>query len=155
MKDVSLFVDGSCRGNPGPGGYCAILQADGREKSLVGSNDETTNNRMELMGVTSTMLSAGLIGLQALKRPCAVNIVTDSQYVVTILRGGCRRWRMCAVVNFKQYGSVRPYRRHCSPTPPVAVPDEDFPFQVRRRPFLNAECGVGKRPLYLHYVNRR
>lgn len=80
MKTVSLFVDGSCRGNPGPGGYCAILQADGREKTLVGGDDQTTNNRMELMGV--------LAGLQALKRPCAVNIVTDSQYVVTILRGG-------------------------------------------------------------------
>ncbi|MBE2202273.1 MAG: ribonuclease HI, partial [Anaerolinea sp.] len=50
MKTVSLFVDGSCRGNPGPGGYCAILQADGREKSLVGGDDQTTNNRMELMG---------------------------------------------------------------------------------------------------------
>ncbi|MCA9960889.1 MAG: RNase H family protein [Chloroflexota bacterium] len=80
MKDVSLFVDGSCRGNPGPGGYCAILQANGHEKTLVGGDDQTTNNRMELMGV--------LAGLQMLKRPCAVNIITDSQYVVTILRGG-------------------------------------------------------------------
>ncbi len=78
--EVSLFVDGSCRGNPGPGGCCAILQAGGREKVLVDGADATTNNRMELTAV--------LTGLQALKRPCAVTVVTDSQYVAAILRGG-------------------------------------------------------------------
>ena len=78
--EVSLFVDGSCRGNPGPGGCCAILQAGGREKVLVGGDDQTTSNRMELTAV--------LIGLQALKRPCAVTVVTDSQYVAAILGGG-------------------------------------------------------------------
>ena len=78
--EVSLFVDGSCRGNPGPGGCCAILQAGGREKALVDGADATTNNRMELTAV--------LTGLQALKRPCAVTVVTDSQYVAAILRGG-------------------------------------------------------------------
>ena len=77
---VNLFVDGSCRGNPGPGGCCAILQAGGREKVLVDGADATTNNRMELTAV--------LTGLQALKRPCAVTVVTDSQYVAAILRGG-------------------------------------------------------------------
>lgn len=80
MMTVSLFVDGSCRGNPGPGGYCAILQAGDHGKTLVGGDDQTTNNRMELMGV--------LVGLQALQRSCAVTVVTDSQYVATILRGG-------------------------------------------------------------------
>ena len=96
MTEVSLFVDGSCRGNPGPGGYCAIistalngtLQANGREKVLVGGAEQSTNNRMELTAVTSALLSAGLVGLQALKRPCAVRVATDSRYVVTILQGG-------------------------------------------------------------------
>ncbi|MBK8935381.1 MAG: DUF4326 domain-containing protein [Chloroflexi bacterium] len=77
--EVSLFVDGSCRGNPGQAG-CAILQAGGREKALVDGADATTNNRMELTAV--------LTGLQALKRPCAVTVVTDSQYVAAILGGG-------------------------------------------------------------------
>jgi ribonuclease HI len=80
MTEVSLFVDGSCRGNPGPGGYCAILEANGREKVLWGGAKQSTNNRMELTAV--------LAGLQALKRPCAVRVVTDSRYVVTILQGG-------------------------------------------------------------------
>ena len=83
MTDVMLFVDGSCRGNPGPGGYCAILQANDRGKALVGGDDQTTNNRMELTAV--------LVGLQALKRPCTVQVVTDSRYVVTILQGGQAR----------------------------------------------------------------
>lgn len=77
---VSLYVDGSCRGNPGPGGYCAILQAGSQEKVLVGGDNQTTNNRMELTAV--------LVGLQALKRPCAVTVVTDSQYVAIVLQGG-------------------------------------------------------------------
>ena len=85
MTAVTLFSDGSCRGNPGPGGCCAVMQAGGREKVLVGGDDWTTNNRMELTAV--------LMGLQALKRPCAVTVVTDSQYVVTILRACTERSR--------------------------------------------------------------
>ena len=88
MTEVMMSGDGSCRGNPGPGGYCAILQANGREKILVGGDDQTTNNRMELTAV--------LAGLRALKRPlrhaqgrlCVVTVVSDSQYVVTTLNGG-------------------------------------------------------------------
>jgi ribonuclease HI len=83
LTAVTLFVDGSCRGNTGPGGCCAVMQAGGREKVLVGGDDWTTNNRMELTAV--------LMGLQALKRPCAVTVVTDSQYVTTVLNGGRAR----------------------------------------------------------------
>ncbi|MBK8989636.1 MAG: ribonuclease HI [Chloroflexi bacterium] len=85
MTAVSLFVDGSCRGNPGPGGYCAIMQAGSQEKVLVDGADETTNNRMELTAV--------LAGLEALKRPCAVTVYTDSQYAANILKACTERSR--------------------------------------------------------------
>lgn len=80
LAQVSMFVDGSCLGNPGPGGWAAILQCGQHEKELVGGADHTTNNRMELTAV--------LEGLKALSRRCQVTVVTDSQYVVTILNGG-------------------------------------------------------------------
>ncbi len=74
MKKVTLFTDGACSGNPGKGGWAAILQSEGREKVLSGGEAQTTNNRMELMGVIS--------GLEALKYPCEVDIYSDSAYVV-------------------------------------------------------------------------
>lgn len=74
MKKVTLFTDGACSGNPGKGGWAAILQSEGREKVLSGGEAQTTNNRMELMGVIS--------GLEALKFPCEVDIYSDSAYVV-------------------------------------------------------------------------
>lgn len=80
LAQVSMFVDGSCLGNPGPGGWAAILQCGDHEKEVVGGADHTTNNRMELTAV--------LEGLKALNRRCQVTVVTDSQYVVTILDGG-------------------------------------------------------------------
>lgn len=80
MTQVFLYIDGSCKGNPGPGGYAAILQAGSHEKVLTGGAAHTTNNRMELTAV--------IIGLQALKRHCQVIVITDSQYVATILTGG-------------------------------------------------------------------
>lgn len=80
LAQVSMFVDGSCLGNPGPGGWAAILQCGDHEKEVVGGADHTTNNRMELTAV--------LEGLKALNRRCQVTVVTDSQYVVTILNGG-------------------------------------------------------------------
>ena len=86
QQRVTLTVDGSCRGNPGPGGYAAILQyrkqalAPVHERELVGGVAHTTNNRMELTAV--------LTGLQALKRPCHVQLITDSRYVQGILSGG-------------------------------------------------------------------
>jgi ribonuclease HI len=80
LSNVFLYTDGSCLGNPGPGGYAAILQAGNHEKVLTGGEPHTTNNRMELKAV--------IVGLAALKRNCQVTVVTDSQYVATILNGG-------------------------------------------------------------------
>ena len=73
MKRVVLFTDGSCLGNPGPGGWACLLRCGSVEKELCGSQAETTNNRMELQAV--------IAGLSALKEPCAIRVVTDSQYV--------------------------------------------------------------------------
>jgi len=70
---VEIFTDGACRGNPGPGGWAAILRYGTTEKELAGGDAMTTNNRMEL--------SAAIAGLEALKRPCRVRLYTDSQYV--------------------------------------------------------------------------
>jgi ribonuclease HI len=80
MKKVELFVDGACRGNPGPGGWGVLLRCDGHEKKLHGGENHTTNNRMEL--------TAAIKGLSALKTQCAVDITTDSQYV----RKGITEW---------------------------------------------------------------
>ena len=73
MKEVELFSDGACSGNPGPGGWGSILRFKGIEKELSGGEKETTNNRMELLAVIN--------GLESLKEPCKVKITTDSKYV--------------------------------------------------------------------------
>ncbi len=78
--EVEIFTDGACSGNPGPGGWGAILRYRGVEKELSGSEPATTNNRMELM--------AAIAGLEALKRPCHVRLYSDSQY----LRDGITKW---------------------------------------------------------------
>lgn len=88
MKHVELFTDGACKGNPGPGGWGALLRYGGIEKSLYGGEAETTNNRMELM--------AAIEGLSALREPCDVTITTDSQYV----RKGITEW----LANWKRNG---------------------------------------------------
>ena len=80
MTEVELFTDGSCLGNPGPGGWAALLRCDGVERMLEGAEPDTTNNRMEL--------TAAIEGLAALKRPCAVTLTTDSEYV----RQGITSW---------------------------------------------------------------
>ena len=74
MKTVDIYTDGACSGNPGIGGYCAILMYNGAEKVVSGHELETTNNRMELLAVIK--------GLEALKETCMVNVYSDSQYVV-------------------------------------------------------------------------
>ena len=74
MKNIILYTDGACSGNPGPGGWAAILSCMGREKELSGGEDKTTNNRMELM--------AAIVGLEALKKPCEVELYSDSQYLI-------------------------------------------------------------------------
>ena len=73
MKDIKLYSDGSSLGNPGPGGWGTILEYNGRQKELSGANKLTTNNQMELLGVIK--------GLEALKEPCKVEIISDSKYV--------------------------------------------------------------------------
>ena len=73
MKTVKLITDGSCLGNPGPGGWACILRSNGHEREMYGYAPHTTNNRMELM--------AAISALEALKRPCVVDMHTDSQYV--------------------------------------------------------------------------
>ena len=85
---VSIWTDGACSGNPGPGGWGAILIFGAREKELCGGDAPTTNNRMELM--------AAIAALEALTRPCAVDLHTDSQY----LRGGVTQW----IHNWKKRG---------------------------------------------------
>ena len=80
MKHVEIFTDGACSGNPGPGGWGAILRWNGSEKELSGGDAETTNNRMELM--------AAITALEALKEPVTADLFTDSSYV----RDGIGKW---------------------------------------------------------------
>jgi ribonuclease HI len=80
LPDVEIFTDGACKGNPGPGGWGAILRSNGKERELSGGESPSTNNRMELM--------AAIEALNALKRPCHVQLYTDSIYV----RDGITKW---------------------------------------------------------------
>lgn len=83
---VEIFTDGACSGNPGPGGYGAILRVGEHIKEISGGEANTTNNRMELMGVISA--------LSALKYPCDVVLTTDSKYVVdSVSKGWAKKWR--------------------------------------------------------------
>ncbi|BCD59473.1 MULTISPECIES: ribonuclease HI [unclassified Nitratiruptor] len=84
MKKVSLFSDGSSLGNPGPGGYCAILRYKDNEKIIKGGEPHTTNNRMELKAVIE--------GLKALKEPCVVTVYSDSNYVVQAINSWLSGW---------------------------------------------------------------
>jgi ribonuclease HI len=86
LKEVEIFTDGACKGNPGPGGWGALLRFGNLEKSLSGGEHDTTNNRMELM--------AAIKALAALSEPCMVELTTDSQYV----RKGITEW----IVNWKK-----------------------------------------------------
>lgn len=86
MKNVEIYTDGACSGNPGPGGWGAVLIYNGVEKQLSGSEKETTNNRMEL--------SAVITALKALKEPCNVTLTTDSKYVCdAINKGWLNSWQ--------------------------------------------------------------
>lgn len=85
MDHVEIFTDGACSGNPGPGGWGAILRTKGQEKELSGSEKQTTNNRMEMMAV--------IAALEALKRPCRVTITTDSQYVMKGMTEWLAGWK--------------------------------------------------------------
>ncbi|MEP5937137.1 MAG: ribonuclease HI [Erythrobacter sp.] len=80
MKEVQIYTDGACKGNPGPGGWGALLRMGGHEKELAGGERETTNNRMEL--------TAAIKALQALTQPCKVELYSDSKYVLD----GITKW---------------------------------------------------------------
>jgi ribonuclease HI len=80
MQRVEIFTDGACKGNPGPGGWAALLRVGKHEKELTGSEPDTTNNRMEMMAV--------LRALKALTRPCEIALHSDSKYVIE----GMTRW---------------------------------------------------------------
>ena len=86
MKKVYIYTDGACSGNPGPGGWGAILVYNGREKAMCGGEKETTNNRMEL--------TAALSALEALREPCDVVLTSDSKYLVdAVEKGWLESWR--------------------------------------------------------------
>ena len=86
MKEIVIYTDGACSGNPGPGGWGAILEYKGKRKELSGGEKETTNNRMELM--------AAISALSALKEPCSVTLYTDSQYFANAINEGwIHAWR--------------------------------------------------------------
>lgn len=86
MKEVTIYTDGACKGNPGPGGWGAILECEGVSKEISGGEAQTTNNRMELTAV--------IMALQMLRYPCKVKLVSDSKYVIdAISKGWAKSWR--------------------------------------------------------------
>ena len=85
MKEVDIFTDGACKGNPGPGGWAAILRSGAHEKELCGGEAVTTNNRMEL--------TAAIRALEALRRPATVHLHSDSQYLQKGITEWIRNWR--------------------------------------------------------------
>lgn len=98
MKNIEIFTDGACSGNPGLGGWGAVLRYKGAEKELSGSKENTTNNRMELTAVIEA--------LNALKEPCQVHITTDSQYVMK----GATVWLSDWVKNSWRTASKKPVK---------------------------------------------
>ena len=91
MKRVEIFTDGACKGNPGPGGWGALLRMGAHEKELSGAEPDTTNNRMEL--------TAAIRALNALKQPCEVRLHTDSRYVIDGITKWIHGWKRRNWVN--------------------------------------------------------
>ncbi len=91
MKRVEIFTDGACKGNPGPGGWGAILRMGKHEKEMSGSDPATTNNRMEMM--------AAIRALEALREPCAVTLHTDSRYVIDGMTKWIAGWKRNGWIN--------------------------------------------------------
>ena len=85
MKEVIIYTDGACRGNPGPGGWGALIKFDAAEKEIFGGQNNTTNNQMEL--------SAAIEGLSILKEPCDVHLFTDSKYVMDGITQWIQNWK--------------------------------------------------------------
>jgi len=92
MKEITIYTDGACSGNPGPGGWGAILEYKGTRREMSGGEAQTTNNRMELMGVINA--------LEALKEPCQVRLFSDSQYICNAIN---QKW----LENWKKRGWKR------------------------------------------------
>ena len=102
MKTVTIYTDGACSGNPGPGGWGAILRYMGREKVMSGGEKETTNNRMELSGV--------IAALSALKEPCIVELYSDSKYVIDALsKGWAESWRKKGWIKSDKKPALNPH----------------------------------------------
>ena len=85
MKQVIIYTDGACRGNPGPGGWGALIKFDGVEKEIFGGQIDTTNNQMEL--------AAAIEGLTVLTEPCSVKLFTDSKYVMDGITQWIQNWK--------------------------------------------------------------
>lgn len=101
MKHVIIYTDGACSGNPGPGGWGAILKYGSASRELSGGEAATTNNRMELTGV--------ITALEALKEPCQVTLYTDSQYVVNAMtKGWAKKWQANGWMRNKKDPALNP-----------------------------------------------
>jgi len=83
MRTVTIYTDGACRGNPGPGGWAAVLTCDERVRELAGAEPQTTNNRMELQAIVR--------GLAAIRKPCEITVLSDSRYAIGALTGNRAR----------------------------------------------------------------
>lgn len=118
MKTVHIFTDGACSGNPGPGGWCAILRYGEAEKVVSGGEAETTNNRMEL--------SAVINALRNLKEPCNVVLTSDSQYVINSVTKG---W----VYNWQKNG----WQKGGEPTPNKDLWEKLLPFLAKHKVTFN------------------
>lgn len=79
MRTVTIYTDGACRGNPGPGGWAAVLTCDEHVRELAGAEPQTTNNRMELQAIVR--------GLEAIRKPCEITVLSDSKYAIGALTG--------------------------------------------------------------------
>jgi ribonuclease HI len=100
-RDVTIYTDGACIGNPGPGGYGVVLLSGGSRRELAGGFRETTNNRMELL--------AAILSLEALKETCRVTLYSDSKYVVdAIEKGWARRWKANGWMRNKRERAINP-----------------------------------------------
>lgn len=101
MKKIDIYTDGACSGNPGPGGWGAILMYGELQKELSGGEPSTTNNRMELMAVISA--------LEALNQPCEATLYTDSQYIVNAVnKGWAKKWRAAGWMRNKKEPAKNP-----------------------------------------------
>ena len=110
MKKIEIFTDGSCLGNPGKGGWCAILRYKGYQKILSGAEKNTTNNRMELLAVIKA--------LEALKEPCEVELYSDSTYVLKGLNEWLEGW---IKKDFKKVKNVDLWKRYIEVSKPHKI----------------------------------